>query len=109
MWYALELLVIGPAAGGVDETTSDTRNEELVGNDEFDHRVEFLLAICQHGVELLRLRNGAGEAVENEAATANVNISSPMRGSDSPVKRPDGIFGHQLMVTLCEDMHSFGR
>jgi hypothetical protein len=35
--YALELSVVGAAAGGVDETPGNARNEELVGDHELGY------------------------------------------------------------------------
>lgn len=51
----------------MDQTARDTRNEELVINDKLDHGVELFLATFQHGIELLCLRNCAGESVENKS------------------------------------------
>ena len=49
------------------QTTSDARNQEGVGDLELDGVVDRLLALDQHGVELLSLGHGTGEAVEDEA------------------------------------------
>lgn len=60
--------MVGTAAGRVNETAGDTRNEELVGDDEFDNRIELLFARFQHGVEFLSLRGRARKTVKYEAA-----------------------------------------
>ena len=64
---ALEFAVVRAAARGVDEAAGDTRDEELVGDDELDDVVERLLALREHRVELLGLPDCAREAVEDEA------------------------------------------
>ena len=48
------------------ETARDTRDEELVVDEELNGAVELLAAALKHGVELLRLRNGTRETVKNE-------------------------------------------
>ena len=50
----------------MDETAGNTRNEELVVNEELHDRVELLLALLEHRVEHRRLGHRAREAVENE-------------------------------------------
>lgn len=50
----------------MDETTGDAGDEELVVNEELDNRVELLIAICKHAIELLGLRDGTGETIKNE-------------------------------------------
>ena len=71
--YALEFPVVRPTAGGVDETSGNAGNEELVWNDEFDDGIELLFAGIQHGVELLGLGNRPGETVKNETRADKVN------------------------------------
>lgn len=69
MGDSLELLVVRPTAGGVNEAARNTRDEELVGNDELDDGVELLLAVSQHRIELLRLGNRPWEAVKYESSS----------------------------------------
>ena len=51
----------------MDEATGNAGNEELVVDEELNDRVELLLALSKHSVELLGLWNGTGETVKNEA------------------------------------------
>ena len=51
----------------MDQTTSDTRDQERVGDLELDSVVDRLLALVEHRVELLGLGHGTGEAVKDEA------------------------------------------
>lgn len=59
--------MVCPAAGRVNETAGNTRDEQLVGNDEFDDRVELFFAGFEHGVKFLSLWDRARETVEYEA------------------------------------------
>lgn len=65
--------MVRAAAGGVDESAGDARDEQLVGDGELDDGVKLLLACSKHGIELLRLGNGAGEAVKDETTRKNVS------------------------------------
>lgn len=62
-----ELLVVAASAGGVDETTSDTADEEVVVDLEFNSMVEVLLLGRKHAIQLLSLSGRAGESVQDEA------------------------------------------
>jgi hypothetical protein len=46
----LTFLVVGPAGSGVDESASDSGNEESVGDSELDGVVEGSLGLGQHGI-----------------------------------------------------------
>ena len=65
--HLLELLVVGATAGGVDQATGNTRDQEAIIHNELDDRVKFLLPRLEHAIELLGLRDSAGEAIEDEA------------------------------------------
>lgn len=62
-----ELVVVRPARGGVDEAASDARDEEVVVDEQLDGMLELLVLLLEHGVELLGLGDGTGEAVEDES------------------------------------------
>ena len=57
----------------MDESAGDARDEQLVGDDEFDDGVQLLLACRKHGIKLFRLRNSAGETVEDKTTGKNVS------------------------------------
>ena len=59
--------VVGAARGRVDEAAGDAGDEEGVVDLELDGVLELLGAGVEHGVEVLGLGDGAGEAVEDEA------------------------------------------
>jgi hypothetical protein len=63
----VENLVVRAAGGGVHETTSDTGDEELVGDLELDGVLERLGLGLEHAVELDGLGDSAREAIEDEA------------------------------------------
>lgn len=54
----------------MDESTGDSRDEEGVGNLELDGVVDLLVLGSEHGSELLSLRNGSGESIEDESVAA---------------------------------------
>lgn len=60
--------MIRPPTSRVDETASDTGDEELVVDEELDDAVQLFLPRHKEGVEFLGLWDGAGEAVEDESA-----------------------------------------
>ena len=47
----------------MDQTPSDSRDEQLVGDRQLDDVVKLLLAGLEHGIEFLGLRNCARETV----------------------------------------------
>ena len=63
----LEFSVICAPTGRVDEASCDTRDEELVRDDEFYGRVERLSARGEHRVQLFSLRNCTRETIEYKA------------------------------------------
>lgn len=63
-----KLLVVRAARRRVDEAARDARHEEVVVDEELDGVLDGLLALGEHAVELLGLRDVAREAVEDEAA-----------------------------------------
>ena len=67
----------------MNEAAGDTRDEQLVVNEELDNRVQLLLAVCEHAVELLRLANRPGEPVENEAGGGNASKASRARDASN--------------------------
>ncbi len=65
--YVLELSVICSTACGVDQSASDTRDEQLILDGELYDTVQIFLAISQHSIQFFGLRHGSGESVQNEA------------------------------------------
>jgi hypothetical protein len=59
--------VVAAAGSRVDQAARDARDEQLVVDLELDRVLQGLLALAEHLVEALGLRDGAGEAVEDEA------------------------------------------
>lgn len=74
LWWG-KLLVVRSSRSWVDQTTSDTRDEERVLDLELDGMVELLRLGVQHVVELLSLGCGSGEAVEDEARQRALQLS----------------------------------
>lgn len=66
----VEDLVVRAAGSGVDETTGDTRDKQLVVDAELNGVLERLLAGLEHVVEALGLGDSARETVEDEAGLA---------------------------------------
>jgi hypothetical protein len=64
----LTFSVVTPAGSGVDQSTGNPADQELVGDLEFQRLVELLLRRGQHRVELFGLNDGPGEPIEDEAA-----------------------------------------
>jgi len=64
----------------MDQTPSDSRDEELVNDRQLDDTVQFLLASLEHGIKLLGLRNGAWETVQHEPARLKNGVSWVFRG-----------------------------
>ena len=62
--------MVSPSASRVDEAARYAGDEELVLDPEFDNVVEFLLSVRQHRVQLLGLRNGTREPVQNKTREA---------------------------------------
>jgi hypothetical protein len=78
-----ELLVVGATGSGVDETTGDAGDEEVVVDEELDGVLEGLLAGSEHLVELLSLGDITGETVEDEAVCCrSVSSSSSSKKKD---------------------------
>ena len=59
--------MVGAPACRVNQTTSYSRDEQLVGDLELHDRVELLLAHEQHRIKLLGLRDCARETVQDKA------------------------------------------
>lgn len=59
-------LVVTPTARGVDQSTSDSGDQQGVGDLELDSVVDGLFAFGKHGVELGSLGDGTGETVKDE-------------------------------------------
>lgn len=55
--------------GRVDETAGDTGDQELVLDVELHDSVELLLAVSQHAIKLLRLRNSTGETIQDKSVS----------------------------------------
>lgn len=66
----VEDLVVRAAGGGVDETASDTGDEEGVIDLELNGVLELLLAGGKHLVQTLSLGDSAGETVQDETVDA---------------------------------------
>mmetsp|Transcript_16461 Transcript_16461/g.26867 ORF Transcript_16461/g.26867 Transcript_16461/m.26867 type:complete len:294 (-) Transcript_16461:12-893(-) len=66
----LEVDVVAAAGGGVRQPARDALLQHLVGHLQVDHRVDLLAAGPQDLVQLLRLDDGAGEPVQQEALGA---------------------------------------
>lgn len=58
--------MIGSARSGVNQTTSDTRHQQVVINDQFNSRVQRLLALFQHIIQLFSLSDSTRETIQNE-------------------------------------------
>ena len=69
----VEGAVVGAAGGRVDQTASDTGDEERVVNLQLNSMLERLLALLEHGVETLGLGDGSGETVKDETAREAVS------------------------------------
>jgi hypothetical protein len=69
----------------VDESTSDSRNEESVGNSELDGVVQRSLGLSQHGIELGSLGHSSGESIKDETTSQPNSLHSILIGADSPV------------------------
>jgi hypothetical protein len=50
----------------VDESTSDSGNEEGIGDSELDSVVEGSLGGSEHSIQLGSLRNSSGEPIKDE-------------------------------------------
>lgn len=59
--------MVTPTARGVDQSTSNSGDQQGVGDLELDSVVDSLFALGKHGIELGSLGDGTGEAVEDEA------------------------------------------
>lgn len=66
-----KLVVVRSSRSRVDQSASDTANEEVVIHKELEGVVELLLLGFEHGVELLGLRNGTGESIEDKSASTS--------------------------------------
>ena len=54
----------------MDETASDTADQDVVRDQQLDCMIDLLLFGRQHGIELFSLWSGAREAIQNEPVTA---------------------------------------
>lgn len=68
----VEDLVVRATGCGVDETTSNSCNEQTIIDLKFDGVLERLPSRDKHLVELLGLWNSAGEAIKNETARVSL-------------------------------------
>mmetsp|Transcript_33674 Transcript_33674/g.72842 ORF Transcript_33674/g.72842 Transcript_33674/m.72842 type:complete len:317 (-) Transcript_33674:76-1026(-) len=84
-----ELLVVGPAAARVDPATRHTLNQELIGDLEAEDLVDLDASGGEHLVELLRLRDGSWEAVEDEAGAALGLLDGVADDADDEVVRDE--------------------
>lgn len=75
----LKFLVVCSARGRVDQAASDTGDKQVVIDDEFNDRVQRLLSLFKHVVQLFSLRNSAGETVKNESVNQKINKTSKIR------------------------------
>lgn len=66
----VEDLVVRAARGRVDQTTSNTVDQQLVVNLELNGIAKRRLALGKHRVQTLGLGNGSGKAVQNETVLA---------------------------------------
>lgn len=48
----------------MNETTGDSGDEKLIGDEKLNDAVELFTARFEHGIEFLGLRNGPREAVQ---------------------------------------------
>lgn len=64
----LEFSMVRASTGRMDQTPSNPRDEKMVNDRQLDDVVQFLLAILEHRIELLGLRNSAWKTVQHEPA-----------------------------------------
>jgi hypothetical protein len=62
----LEFSVVTPTTGRVNETASDSGDQELVFDLKLYDAVQLLLASFEHAIEFLGLGNCTGEPVKHE-------------------------------------------
>lgn len=62
----VEDLVVRPSGSRVDQTASNSCDQEGVVNLQFDSVLKLLVALRKHVIQTLSLGNGTGETVENE-------------------------------------------
>ena len=75
--------MVGASGCGVDKAAGNARDQEAVVNLEFDGVLKWSTSGFKHAVKLLGLRDGAGEAVEDEAGQCRV---STRPGDDAAIK-----------------------
>lgn len=98
----LEFAMIGSTTGWMYESASDTRDQELILNLQFDNMVQLLFTVRQHSVELFRLGNSSGETVENESR----NARGRQKGSERRQFRVQVSFRQLAKETAYPRLHS---
>ena len=66
----VEQLVVGSATGWVDQSAGDSRHQQLVVDLQLHGALQRRFPLTQHAVQLLGLRDGSGETVQDEAVLA---------------------------------------
>lgn len=72
--------MVTPTARGVDQSTSNSGDQQDVGDLELDSVVDSLFALGKHGIELGSLGNGTGETVEDEACLVDSQRMNSVEG-----------------------------
>ena len=83
----LTLLVITPAAGGMDQPAGDTRDEQCVWNLEFHSMINRLFRFFEHRVEFRSLRYGSGKTIKYKAEPSQWRIVRSGECSSFPPRR----------------------
>jgi hypothetical protein len=71
--------VVTSAGSGVDQSTGDSGNEQVVVDEELNSVFEGLLALLEHLVELLSLSDVTGETIENETVESVTSVLEIVR------------------------------
>lgn len=58
----------------MDQSASDTGDEQRVVDLELHSVLELLVALSKHGVETLSLRNSSGETIEDETTAGIISM-----------------------------------
>src|SRR5882762_1636924 len=70
----LELPVVRPATGGVDQAAGDTRYEELVGYLKLHDVIDLFLARLEHDVQFLRLGDRSRKTIKDETGVVHRSV-----------------------------------
>ena len=65
--------MVGTTTCRVYKATRDARHEQIIVNLQLDDVIQLLLALFKHLVQLLCLRHGSREAVEDKAAATQIS------------------------------------